>query len=81
MFVISLPCSSKCCNIRSILNIVKQSAFWFNTALLIFSTTMFLNMGLVNYYAAHHWGYDIIYYFWVGNFCLFNIFNLRFLCY
>ncbi len=55
------------------LNIVKQSAFWFNTALLIFSTTMFLNMGLVNYYAAHHWGYDIIYYFWEGNFCLFNI--------
>jgi hypothetical protein len=55
------------------LNIVKQSAFWFNTALLIFSTTMFLNMGLLNYYAAHHWARDIIYYFWVGNFCLFNI--------
>jgi len=54
------------------INIIKQSTFWFNTAILFFSTTMFLNMGLLNYYAEHNWGYDMIYYLWEGNFCLFN---------
>lgn len=53
-------------------NITKQSIFWFNTAMLFFATTMFLTMGLTNYYATHHWGYDIVYNIWVGNFCLFN---------
>lgn len=53
-------------------NIVKQSIFWFNTAMLFFSTTMFLTMGLTNYYASHNWGYDIVYDIWMGNFCLFN---------
>jgi len=54
-------------------NIIKQSTFWFNTAMIFFSTTMFLNMELTNYYAEHKWGYDVIYYFWNGNFYLFNI--------
>jgi hypothetical protein len=54
-------------------NIIKQSIFWFNTAMIFFSTTMFLNMELTNYYAQHKWGYDVIYYFWNGNFYLFNI--------
>ena len=53
-------------------SITKQSIFWFNSALLFFSTTMFLNMGLLNYYASHKWPYDTIYYLWEGNFCLFN---------
>jgi hypothetical protein len=35
-------------------DIVKQSAFWFNVAMLLFSTTMFVYLGLINYYAAHH---------------------------
>lgn len=56
------------------LNIVKQSGFWFNTAIIFFSTTMFINLGLINYYAQHKWGYDIIYYFWAGSFYLFNVF-------
>jgi hypothetical protein len=32
---------------------------------------MFLLMALVNYYAEHAWGYDIIFYIWGGNFILF----------
>jgi len=53
--------------------IVKQSIFWFNTAILFFSATMFLNMGLLNYYVTYKWGYDIVYAFWEGNFCLLNV--------
>lgn len=51
-------------------NIVKQSIFWFNIAILLFSATMFLNMGLTNYYAKHQWGRDIIFYLWFCNDCL-----------
>lgn len=50
--------------------LVKQSAFWFNTAVLFCSATMFLNMALLNYYAQHKWGHDIIFYFWGGNFVI-----------
>jgi hypothetical protein len=35
-------------------NIVKQSVFWFNTAILFYSTTVFFNFGLTNYYIKHH---------------------------
>jgi len=55
------------------LNIVRQSSFWFNTAIIAFSTLMFINLGFLNYYALHNWGKDIIYYFWNGNLYLFNI--------
>jgi len=55
------------------MNIVKQSIFWFNTAILLFSATMFLNMGFTNYYAKHKWGTDIIFYIWFCSDCLLNI--------
>jgi len=54
-------------------NIIKQSIFWFNTAILLFSATMFLNMGFTNYYAKHKWGMDIIFYIWFCSDCLLNI--------
>lgn len=54
-------------------NIIKQSIFWFNTAILLFSATMFLNMGFTNYYIKHKWGTDIIFYLWFCSDCLLNI--------
>jgi len=45
-------------------NIVKQSVFWFNTAILFFSTTMFLNLALMNYIGEHHIRSEIVLYFW-----------------
>lgn len=53
-------------------NIVKQGAFWYNTAILFYATTMFFNLGLSNYYSKH--GGDIyIYFFWYGVLCIFHI--------
>jgi hypothetical protein len=46
------------------INIVKQSIFWYNTAILFFSTTMFLNLALMNYYRLHNHKIFIVYYFW-----------------
>jgi hypothetical protein len=46
------------------ISIIKQSIFWFNAAILLFSITMFLNLALLSYYARHHWGKDSLYYFW-----------------
>jgi hypothetical protein len=51
--------------------IVKQSPFWFNTAMLYYSTTMFLHMAFLNYYVQHGWGYDIIFYLYGVNYILF----------
>jgi len=45
-------------------NITKQSVFWFNTAILFFSTTMFLNLALMNYIGEHHIRSEIVLYFW-----------------
>ncbi|MBB3054850.1 hypothetical protein [Mucilaginibacter gotjawali] len=46
------------------INIIKQSVFWFNTAILFYATTMFFNLGLSNY-LAEHTHYDIIItFFW-----------------
>lgn len=36
------------------LNITSQSIFWYNTAILFYSTTVFLNFGLINYVVKHH---------------------------
>jgi hypothetical protein len=54
-------------------NIINQSIFWFNIAMLLFSTMMFLNLGLMNYYARHHHIGFIIIIFWFGNLYIFNI--------
>lgn len=34
--------------------ITSQSIFWYNTAILFYSTTVFLNFGLINYVVKHH---------------------------
>jgi len=41
-------------------NIVKQSVFWYNTAMLFFSSTMFLGLGVDNYFINHKLDYHII---------------------
>lgn len=47
------------------INIIKQGIFWFNTAILFFSTTMFVNFALVNYYRRYHiYNLLIVLYFW-----------------
>jgi hypothetical protein len=43
------------------INITRQSIFWYNTAILFFSTTVFLNFALVNYYVKHHLNPTILY--------------------
>jgi len=48
------------------INIIKQSIFWYNTAILFFSTTMFLNLGLINYYIKHRLNDGIIHDFTLG---------------
>jgi len=45
-------------------NILKQGVFWFNTAILFFSTTMFLNFALINYYFQQNIYMPVLNYFW-----------------
>ncbi|MBV8389748.1 MAG: hypothetical protein JO080_08115 [Mucilaginibacter sp.] len=55
-------------------NIMKQSVFWFNTAILFFSTTMFLNLSLMNYYRKYHpENISLIVIFWYSIDIIFNI--------
>jgi hypothetical protein len=59
------------------INIVKQSVFWFNTAMLFYATTMFFNLGLSNYLGQHklsHVFADFLGYFWYFMLAVFNIF-------
>lgn len=53
-------------------NIIKQSVFWFNTAILFCYATMFLNLALTNYYSQHHL-ITIVYYFWLYVNMIFNL--------
>jgi len=46
------------------INIVKQSVFWYNTAILFYSTTMFFFLGLSNYLAEHNLNDNFIFNFW-----------------
>jgi hypothetical protein len=48
------------------MNIIKQSLFWFNTAILFFSTTMFAIFSLMNYFSKHSTRESmmIVLYFW-----------------
>jgi hypothetical protein len=55
------------------INITSQSVFWYNTSILFFSTTMFLNLGFINYYAKLKLGDEIIYYFWYGNYYILSV--------
>ena len=55
------------------INIINQSVFWFNTAMLFFATTMFFNLGLTNYLGRYIQYDDIIIYFWYLIIYLFHI--------
>src|ERR1022692_4062855 len=46
------------------INIIRQSVFWYNTAILFYSTTMFLFLGLSNYLAVHNLDDNFIFNFW-----------------
>jgi hypothetical protein len=54
-------------------NIIKQGVFWFNTAVLFFSTTMFVNFALINYYFQHNIQVPVLTYFWHSIDITFNI--------
>ena len=43
------------------INITRQSVFWYNTGVLFFSTTTFLNFGLINFYVKHHLQATLLY--------------------
>jgi hypothetical protein len=55
-------------------NIIKQSLFWFNTAILFFSTTMFIILSLANYFTTYKRAdFMLIAYFWYSVDIIFNI--------
>ena len=54
------------------INIIKQGNFWFNIAVLLNSTTMFLNDYLVNYYSKNS-VYPVVHYFWNASDMLLNL--------
>ena len=45
-------------------NIIKQSMFWFNAAMLFYSATIFFNSTLANYFYHHNVKSSFIGYFW-----------------
>jgi len=55
------------------INITEQSIFWFNTAMLFFSTTMFLNLALMNYYIQQNHPYTIASFFWYSIDIVFSV--------
>lgn|ERR1700743_160117 len=56
-------------------NIMKQSVFWFNTGIVFFSSTMFVNFSLMNYYTGFsRQSFSIILLFWYTIDIIFNIF-------
>ncbi len=55
------------------INIIKQSVFWYNTAILFYTTTMFFNLGLSNYLAVHNLNDYFIFYFWYFIIYFFNL--------
>ncbi len=59
------------------INIIKQSAFWYNTAILFYAATGFLNASLMNYYGKHLLGVQVkVYlfeYLWNGTNIIFDI--------
>jgi hypothetical protein len=58
-------------------NILKQSAFWLNTAVIIYNSSLFLASALGNYYSGHMpINYYVMVYFWYGTIFLFYIFLL-----
>ena len=54
-------------------NIIRQSIFWYNTAIFFYATTMFFNLGLSNYLAEHNDNDFFIFYFLYFIIYFFNI--------
>jgi hypothetical protein len=54
-------------------NIIKQSVFWYNTAILFFATTLFLISILNKYLTEHNVADYVIFYFWYGILYIFYI--------
>jgi len=53
-------------------NIIRQSVFWFNTAVIIYNSSLFLASALGNYLAGHmKMNYYVLAYFWYGTIFLF----------
>jgi hypothetical protein len=55
------------------IDITKQSIFWFNTAMLFFSTTMFLNLALMNYQSQHNLKSPVVLFFWYSIDIVFSV--------
>lgn len=53
-------------------DIIKQSVFWYNTSILFFYATMFLNFALTNYYGKHLFTNSIVFCFWFFADIVFN---------
>jgi hypothetical protein len=53
--------------------LLKQGVFWFNTAIIFYGTTMFLNIGLSNVYIRNPTTDYLIYYFWYAILYIFTI--------
>ncbi|GAC1306145.1 MAG: hypothetical protein NVSMB24_16110 [Mucilaginibacter sp.] len=53
--------------------LLKQGVFWFNTAIIFYGTTMFLNIGLSNVYIRNPSTDYLIFYFWYVILYIFTI--------
>jgi hypothetical protein len=53
--------------------LLKQGVFWFNTAIIFYGTTIFLNIGLSNVYIRNPSTDYLIFYFWYVIFYIFTI--------
>ena len=61
-------------NYPSKINLLRQSTFWFNTAMLFYATTMFFTLGMSNYLAEHITGDSMLANFWYFIEYLFHVF-------
>jgi hypothetical protein len=55
------------------IDITRQSIFWFDTAILFFSTTMFVNLAIMNYYSQHNHHSPIAMFFWYSIDIVFSV--------
>jgi hypothetical protein len=55
------------------INIIKQSSFWYNTAIILFYAFVFLVSALGNYIKDHPANYAILGYFWYGFIVIFYV--------
>ena len=53
--------------------LLSQGVFWYNTAILFYSTTLFLTVGLSNYQLAFHRPLDFLFYLWYAILYIFAV--------